>query len=212
MATSYYSSLHMPSLASPASSSSSPPQSAASTGYLQHHGPRARKTARLSAHHSHRGFAAARSMKELADAASVAALRARFDAGRSFDLDDDLEFCPGLLTEDDLQSINSSPSDSSSYTSGSSESSPLQHQIQPQPQVTPSFSLSSLSSPYVPTSSALLTNSHAKLFQPMTTTRTRNAIPIVNPTTGMRVASPPLSVSPPRLVSTSSSNNYQRFW
>ena len=32
----------------------------------------------------------------------VAAARARFEAGRSFDLDDDLEFCPGLLTEDDV--------------------------------------------------------------------------------------------------------------
>ena len=41
-------------------------------------------------------------MKELTEAASMAAFRARFEAGRSFDLDDDLEFCPGLLTEDDV--------------------------------------------------------------------------------------------------------------
>lgn len=41
-------------------------------------------------------------MKELTEAASVAAFRTRFEAGRSFDLDDDLEFCPGLLTEDDV--------------------------------------------------------------------------------------------------------------
>ena len=41
-------------------------------------------------------------MKELTEAASVTAFRARFEAGRSFDLDDDLEFCPGLLTEDDV--------------------------------------------------------------------------------------------------------------
>lgn len=41
-------------------------------------------------------------MKELAESPPVSAFRARFDAGRSFDLDDDLEFCPGLLTEDDV--------------------------------------------------------------------------------------------------------------
>lgn len=41
-------------------------------------------------------------MKELTEAASVAAYRTRYEAGRSFDLDDDLEFCPGLLTEDDV--------------------------------------------------------------------------------------------------------------
>jgi hypothetical protein len=41
-------------------------------------------------------------MKELAEAPIVSAFRARFEAGRSFDLDDDLEFCPGLLTEDDV--------------------------------------------------------------------------------------------------------------
>lgn len=41
-------------------------------------------------------------MKELAESAPVSAFRARFEAGRSFDLDDDLEFCPGLLTEDDV--------------------------------------------------------------------------------------------------------------
>lgn len=41
-------------------------------------------------------------MRELAEAPAVTAFRARFEAGRSFDLDDDLEFCPGLLTEDDV--------------------------------------------------------------------------------------------------------------
>jgi len=41
-------------------------------------------------------------MKELTEAPVVSAFRARFEAGRSFDLDDDLEFCPGLLTEDDV--------------------------------------------------------------------------------------------------------------
>lgn len=42
-------------------------------------------------------------MRELAEAPAVTAFRARFEAGRSFDLDDDLEFCPGLLTEDDVR-------------------------------------------------------------------------------------------------------------
>ena len=42
-------------------------------------------------------------MKELTEAASVAAFRARYEAGRSFDLDDDLEFCPALLTQDDVR-------------------------------------------------------------------------------------------------------------
>lgn len=42
-------------------------------------------------------------MKELTESASVAAFRARYEAGRSFDLDDDLEFCPaGLLNDDEV--------------------------------------------------------------------------------------------------------------
>lgn len=41
-------------------------------------------------------------MKELTESPPISAFRVRFEAGRSFDLDDDLEFCPGLLTEDDV--------------------------------------------------------------------------------------------------------------
>ena len=41
-------------------------------------------------------------MKELTESPPTSAFRIRFEAGRSFDLDDDLEFCPGLLTEDDV--------------------------------------------------------------------------------------------------------------
>lgn len=33
---------------------------------------------------------------------ALTAFRARFEAGRSFDLDDDLEFCPNLLTWDEV--------------------------------------------------------------------------------------------------------------
>jgi hypothetical protein len=41
-------------------------------------------------------------MKELAEAPSISAFRQRFEACKGFDLDDDLEFCPSLLTEDDV--------------------------------------------------------------------------------------------------------------
>lgn len=34
---------------------------------------------------------------------ALTAFRARFEAGRSFDLDDDLEFCPNLLTWDEVR-------------------------------------------------------------------------------------------------------------
>jgi hypothetical protein len=152
----------------------------------------------------HKTFRSSRGIKELAEAASVSASRARFEAGRSFDLDDDLEFCPNLLTEDDLQSISSSSSDRSSLSSGSPDASPLQRQVQPRQQVTPTFSLSSLSSPYVPLSLQQQQSQQPSKLQPSTpssasSTRSRNAIPIVNPHTGMRVASPPPSLSPSRL-------------
>jgi len=44
-------------------------------------------------------------MKDLSESPPVSAFRLRFEAGRSFDLDDDLEFCPGLLTEDDVSTL-----------------------------------------------------------------------------------------------------------
>lgn len=43
-------------------------------------------------------------MKELTDTASILTFRQKFEAGRSFDLDDDIEFCPALLTESDVSS------------------------------------------------------------------------------------------------------------
>ncbi|KAL8950622.1 MAG: hypothetical protein Q9222_003353 [Ikaeria aurantiellina] len=68
-----------------------------------HHGSRSRRAPRLSAsHNTHRQFRGVRSMKELTESPPTSAFRARFEAGRSFDLDDDLEFCPGLLTDDDV--------------------------------------------------------------------------------------------------------------
>jgi hypothetical protein len=180
-------------------------------------------------------------MRELAEAPAVTAFRARFEAGRSFDLDDDLEFCPNLLTEDDvccdrrlrslspvgsflspstfsplgdcrgenkespreqplltspqLHSIHSASSDRSSLSSGSPDTSPLQHQIQPVQQVTPSISLSpAQTNSYV--HAGVATNpSHVNFQQPQAN-RTRKVIPIVNPNTGMTMTSPPSSISP----------------
>ena len=73
------------------------------TSSHNHHGGRSRRAPRLSSsQNSHRQFRGVRSMKELTEAPAVSVFRTRFEAGRSFDLDDDLEFCPGLLTEDDV--------------------------------------------------------------------------------------------------------------
>jgi len=36
------------------------------------------------------------------DSANLTNFRLKFEAGRSFDIEDDLEFCPGLLTENDV--------------------------------------------------------------------------------------------------------------
>ena len=201
------------------------------------HNHRSRRAPRLSAsHNTHRQFRGVRSMKELTESPPISAFRARFEAGRSFDLDDDLEFCPGLLTEDDvslasnvpvtftfhlrpqnanardvtqLQSIHSSSSDGS-LSSGSPQSSPMQHQIQPQQHVAPSFSLSSASNNHYNPSTGFQSNNdqhQLKLHQPAAL-RTRNAIPIVNPSTGMKVPSPPSSISPAMMQQ----QTYARRW
>lgn len=68
-----------------------------------HNGGRSRRGPKMATHqNAQRQFRGVKSMRELAEAPAVSAFRARFEAGRSFDLDDDLEFCPGLLTEDDV--------------------------------------------------------------------------------------------------------------
>ncbi|EEH47320.2 uncharacterized protein PADG_03418 [Paracoccidioides brasiliensis Pb18] len=188
-----------------------PPSShAAASSSNSHHGGRSRRSHK-SSHNSnnnnnngssssnnnnnnssHRQFRGVKSMRELSEAPAVSAFRARFEAGRSFDLDDDLEFCPSLLTEDDLQSIHSYASDRSSLASLSPDSSPLQHQIQPAQQVTPSISLSPASISNASASAAAAFGyslNQMKIHQP-SAVRVRNAIPIVNPSTGMRVSSP----------------------
>ncbi|KAF2401470.1 hypothetical protein EJ06DRAFT_556033 [Trichodelitschia bisporula] len=122
--------------------------------------------------------------------------RREFEAARSFELEDDETFCPfHLLTEDDLQSIPSSGSDRSSLSSGSPEQSPLQHQIQPS-----TFLLPPTSAPFTPAYQQQATQ--PKIHQPLAQ-RTRNAIPIVDPTT-RAVASPPPSVSPAKQMQSSS--------
>jgi hypothetical protein len=183
-----------------------------------HHGGRNRRAPRLSvSQNSHKQFRGVRSMKELTETAALSAFRTKFEAGRSFDLEDDMEFCPNLLTESDV-SFSSSPaspqsptdpssdlfwrqlvsissaSERSSLASNSPESSPTQ---QPQT-VAPGFSLNSSSPAFVPPSYQTH-HSNLKLHQP-SATRGRNAIPIINPATGISMSSPPPSVSPGRLA------------
>jgi hypothetical protein len=159
-----------------------------------HHG-RSRRAPRLSAsQNSHRQFRGAKNMKDMTvvEPPNITAFRARFEAGRSFDLDDDMEFCPNLLTFDERQSITSGSSDRSSLSSGSPESSPTQQQIQPQ-HLPPSVSVSSAAPAFMSAPNFAANNSHIKIHHP-SPFRGRNPIPIVNPNT--RIASPPSSVSP----------------
>ncbi len=179
-----------------------------------HHG-RSRRAPRISsAQNSQRQFRAPKTVKEvvLTEAPTLTAYRQRFEAGRSFDLDDDLEFCPNLLSYDEVgfeplfssasltdykkrQSVTSG-SDRSSLSSGSPDSSPMQSQIQPQ-QITPSLSVSSAAtSAYVSPPTFMSNNNNLKIHQPSAIRSRNNAIPIVNPSTGNRIASPPSSISP----------------
>ena len=68
-----------------------------------HHGNRNRRAPRLSvSQNSHRQFRGVKSMKELSEPASVTNFRSQFEASRSFDLEDYMEFCPKLLTATDV--------------------------------------------------------------------------------------------------------------
>ncbi|KAF2483061.1 hypothetical protein BDY17DRAFT_249885 [Neohortaea acidophila] len=161
------------------------------SSHPHHHHGRSRRGPRISSQNAHRQYKAQRSPKEVPEAPTFNDYIQRLEAAKSFEFDDDEVFCPfHLLTEDDLQSIHSSSSsDRGSLSSGSPESSPLQQQVQP----TPSLLLSSAPNAYVPGS---YSQQHMKLHQPLAQ-RSRNAIPIVDPST-RSVASPPLSVSPAR--------------
>ncbi|KAI0016245.1 hypothetical protein F4780DRAFT_698213 [Xylariomycetidae sp. FL0641] len=169
------------------------PTAAAPAVPHNHHGGRNRRAPRLSvSQNAHKQFRGVRSMKELNESVSVNAFRSQFEASRSFDLEDDMEFCPKLLTETDLVSISSASSDRSSLSSNSPNASPTQH---PQ-QVASTFSLNSTSPAFVPPS--MHSQSSLKLHQPAAT-RARNAIPIINPANGLTMSSPSPSVSPPRM-------------
>ncbi|QIW99090.1 hypothetical protein AMS68_004608 [Peltaster fructicola] len=167
-----------------------------SHGSHGNHG-RNRRGPRVASQNAHRQYKVQRSPKEVPEVPTYNDYLQRLEAAKSFEFDDDELFCPfHLLTEDDLQSIHSaSYSDRGSLSSGSPESSPLQQQVQP----TPSFLLSSASSSFTPTPVSAMSyqTQNMKLHQPMAQ-RSRNAIPIVDPST-RSVASPPLSVSPARL-------------
>ncbi|KAI7227348.1 hypothetical protein KC330_g8443 [Hortaea werneckii] len=160
-----------------------------------HHG-RSRRGPRISSQNAHRQYKAQRSPKETPQDLAHLEYLQKLEAAKSFEFDDDEVFCPfHLLTEDDLQSIHSaSSSDRGSLSSGSPEGSPLQQQIQP----TPSFLLSTAPNTFGHGPAGFQQPSHhqMKLHQPMAQ-RTRNAIPIVDPST-RSIASPPLSVSPAR--------------
>jgi len=175
-----------------------------------HHG-RSRRAPRLSAaQNNHRQYRAPHSTKEpvVTEAPTLNAYRARFEAGRSFDLDDDLEFCPNLLSFDERQSITSGSSDRSSLSSGSPESSPLQSQIQPQ-QITPSLSVSTAAtSAYMSPPTFTNDNNNLKIHQPFAIRSRNNAIPIVNPSTGTRIASPPSSISPGMMQQTTAARRW----
>ncbi|GLI74025.1 hypothetical protein PoHVEF18_002258 [Penicillium ochrochloron] len=170
------------------------PQHATQMHSNNHHG-RTRRGPKMAQQNAQRQFRGVKSMRELAEAPAVTAFRARFEAGRSFDLDDDLEFCPNLLTDEDLHSIHSASSDRSSLSSGSPDTSPLQHQIQPVQQVTPSISLSPASTNSFVHANVAANPNHVNFHQPAAN-RTRKVIPIINPTTGMTMTSPPSSISP----------------
>ncbi|CEJ58303.1 hypothetical protein PMG11_06965 [Penicillium brasilianum] len=180
------------------------PQHATQMHSNNHHG-RTRRGPKMAQQNAQRQFRGVKSMRELAEAPAVTAFRARFEAGRSFDLDDDLEFCPNLLTDEDLHSIHSASSDRSSLSSGSPDTSPLQHQIQPVQQVTPSISLSPASTNSFVHASVAANPNHVNFHQPAAN-RTRKVIPIINPTTGMTMTSPPSSISPAMM------QNAQRRW
>ncbi|KAL2256272.1 hypothetical protein VTK26DRAFT_1908 [Humicola hyalothermophila] len=159
-----------------------------------HHNGRNRRAPRLSvAQNSQKQFRGVRSMKELTESANVAAFRMRYEAGRSFDLEDDMEFCPGLLTDSDLVSIHSSASERSSLASNSPQGSPTQQPTQ----VASGFHLHSASPAFIPPAYQNQ-QSTLKLHQP-SATRARNPIPIINPATGGIMSSPPPSVSPARM-------------
>jgi hypothetical protein len=85
-----------------------PTPASASAVSHSHHGGRNRRGPRLSVSQNsqHKQFRGVRSMKELSESQSVSSFRSKYELGRSFDLEDDLEFCPGLVTESDVSILD----------------------------------------------------------------------------------------------------------
>ena len=200
-----------------------------------HHG-RSRRAPRMSgAQNAHRQYRGPKQVKEspITESPSILAYRARFEAGRSFDLEDDLEFCPNLLTNDEVNnssalankvhvlntadlnkrhSIYSSSSDRSSLSSGSPDSSPTQHQLQPLSappvNVTTPIPPTFVSPPsFVSNMVNMNSNNNLKIHQP-SPYRVRQPLPIVDPNNRSRVASPPSSVSPGVMQASAAGRHY----
>lgn len=128
-----------------------------------------------------------------------AAYHVRFEASRGFDVEDDLEFCPALASAPGYgagvdmpyaQPSPTSPPYSSSHATATtyfaSPSGPASPPKQPVLFSSPSLSSSSSS---VMTSTTSTTNALSSPRQ----ARLRRGIQIVDPSTGLRVASPPLT-------------------
>jgi hypothetical protein len=172
------------------------PSSASSSSSSSSSGFRSRRNPHRPSSSSLKSFQFVRPREELTDSPAVPTFVEKFEAGRSFDVEDDFAFIPELCTEEERIMMDSG-SDRSSTSSGSPQSSPLQHQVQPSPAA-------------YPHASTYANMFHASMlrYQAPVPSRQRNAIPIVNPSTGMRVASPPLA-SPGRAGSHSLS---RRAW
>ena len=116
----------------------------------------------------------------------------RFEASRGFDLEDDLEFCPALATIPDYayHTISSSPKTTSPSLLYQVNSTTCMHTGTTYYPPTPSSSSSPNSLPSSSWPSPQLR--HQKHLGGVSN-RVRRGIEIVDPSTGLRVASPPLT-------------------
>jgi len=70
-----------------------------------HHGGRNRRAPRLSVsqqQNNHKQFRGVKSMKELSEPATLNNFRNKFELVRSFDLEDDMDFIPNLLSLEEV--------------------------------------------------------------------------------------------------------------
>lgn len=184
-----------------------------------HHG-RSRRGPRINSQNAQRHYKPQRSPKEVPEPPAYNDYLRGLEAARGFEFDDDEVFCPfNLLTEDDVRrarigasnsadkisqllSINSaSSSEKGSLSSGSPDGSPVQQQVQPTP---------SLLIPQAYPTGYQQHSHQMKLHQPLAQ-RSRNPIPIVDPST-RSVASPPMSISPARQMQQQQHQYAPRRW